>query len=63
MQLPKFYAVYCKDDSQKTEAAVGGSIAEILADVQERTGRRFLDFQFREISGSEFESLRVLQEQ
>jgi hypothetical protein len=28
-----------------------------------RTGRRFLDFQFREISGSEFESLRVLQEQ
>jgi hypothetical protein len=54
---PRFYALYFKDDSEKTEVAVGGSISEVLADVQAQTGRPFLDFQFREISRSEFESL------
>jgi hypothetical protein len=54
--FPRYYALYFKDDSQKTEVAVGDSIAEILADGQARTGRPFLDFQFREIGRSEFES-------
>ena len=52
----RFYALYFKDDSEKTEVAVGDSISEVLADVQARTGRPFLDFQFREISRLEFES-------
>jgi hypothetical protein len=52
----RFYALYFKEDSEKTEVAVGNSISEILADVQAQTGRPFLDFQFREISRSEFES-------
>jgi hypothetical protein len=42
---------------EKTEVAVGDSISGVLADVQAQTGRPFLDFQFREISRSEFESL------
>jgi hypothetical protein len=53
----RFYALYFKDDSEKTEVAVGGSISEVLADVQARTGRPFLDFQFREIGRTEFESI------
>ncbi len=53
----RFYALYFKDDSEKAEVAVGDSISGVLADVQARTGRPFLDFQFREISKSEFESL------
>jgi hypothetical protein len=52
----RFYALYFKEDSEKTEVAVGNLISEILADVQAQTGRPFLDFQFREISRSEFES-------
>ena len=52
----RFYALYFKEDSEKTEVAVGDSISEVLADVQAQTGRPFLDFQFREISRSEFES-------
>jgi hypothetical protein len=55
--LSRYYALYCKDDLQKTEVAVGDSITRILAEVQARTGRPFLDFQFREISESEFELL------
>jgi len=58
----RFYALYFKDDSEKTEVAVGDSISEVLADVQAQTGRPFLDFQFREISRSEFESLSPLGE-
>jgi hypothetical protein len=53
----RFYALYFKDDSEKTEVAIGDSISEVLADIQAQTGRPFLDFQFREISRSEFESL------
>jgi hypothetical protein len=60
--LPRYYALYFKDDSEKTEVAVGDSIAEILADGQARTGRPFLDFQFREIGRSEFESFNLLPE-
>jgi hypothetical protein len=56
----RFYALYFKDDFEKTEVAVGDSISGILADVQAETGRPFLDFQFREISRSEFESLSPL---
>jgi hypothetical protein len=58
----RFYALYLKEDSEKTEVAVGNSISEILADVQARTGRPSLDFQFREISWSEFESFGPLRE-
>jgi hypothetical protein len=54
--FPRYYALYFKDDSQKTEVAIGDSIAGVLADGQARTGRPFLDFQFREIGRSEFES-------
>ena len=62
MRQERFYALYFKDDSEKTEVAVGDSIPGILADVQARTGRPFLDFQFREISESEFESFSPLKE-
>jgi hypothetical protein len=58
----RFYALYFKDDSEKTEVAVGDSISEVLANVQAQTGRPFLDFQFREISRSEFESISPLTE-
>jgi hypothetical protein len=58
----RFYALYLKDDSKKTEVAVGNSISQILEDVRAQTGRPFLDFQFREISRSEFESLSLLGE-
>jgi hypothetical protein len=58
----RFYALYFKDDSEKTEVAVGDSISEVLANGQAQTGRPFLDFQFREISRSEFESLSPLAE-
>jgi hypothetical protein len=56
-RLSRYYALYCKDDPQKTEVAIGESIAGILDKVQARTGRPSIDFQFREISESEFESL------
>jgi hypothetical protein len=58
----KYYALYFKEDSEKTEVAVGDSILGVLADIQARTGRPFLDFQFREISRSEFESFNPLPE-
>jgi hypothetical protein len=58
----RFYALYFKDDTEKTEVAVGDSIYGVLADAQARTGRALLDFQFREISKSEFESLSPMQE-
>jgi hypothetical protein len=58
----RFYALYFKDDSEKTEVAIGDSISEALGNIQAQTGRPFLDFQFREISRSEFESLSPLGE-
>jgi exosome complex RNA-binding protein Rrp42 (RNase PH superfamily) len=62
MRHRRFYALYFKEDSEKTEVAVGDSISEVVADVQARTGRPFPDFQFREISRSEFESLSPMRE-
>jgi len=62
MRHRRFYALYFKEDSEKTEVAVGDSISEVVADVQARTGRPFLDFQFREIGRSEFESLCPVRE-
>jgi len=54
----RFYALYFKDDSEKTEVAVGDSISEVLANVQAQTGRPFLDFS---VSGNQQVRIRIHQ--
>jgi hypothetical protein len=55
-KIPKYYAFHFSDDAEKEAIVVGDSLAAIVAEIRSRNPSQ--RFQFREISTSEYQSLR-----
>jgi hypothetical protein len=62
-RIPEFdhyYVAYLKDDPAKEPIAVSYSAPGVLAEAAHKTGRAKADFELREISKEEYDSLKLL---